>query len=233
VALAGLTLTVLRVRLGLGRIRGGVMRTAPTGLALMAGMFLAVTTIRAQDAAPPPPPTRAVHELLALSYPELLASGLEMREVLTPDGVVVTFAPRGPADPALAAHTPPARPLLTVTVTADGTGRVRQVECRGAWTNLERTREVLGATRVGMAARLRAARARFGDGQGEDVKTEVQRLLARHGLPGVRVDTATLQEGHDTVVWVTHGATEAGEPVDLHLEPLTGKLIAFHVGGAR
>jgi hypothetical protein len=65
------------------------------------------------------------------------------------------------------------------------------------------------------------------------VKTEADRLLDRHGLTGARLDTATLQEAQGTVLWVTHGATETGEAVAMHLEPLTGKLMALHVGGER
>jgi len=68
---------------------------------------------------------------------------------------------------------------------------------------------------------------------GEDAKTEARRSIDRHGLKGVRLDSAVLQEAQGTVLWVTHGATEAGESIAVHLEPLTGKLIAFHVGGER
>jgi hypothetical protein len=65
------------------------------------------------------------------------------------------------------------------------------------------------------------------------VDTEARRLLRLHGLTGARMDTAALEDVGDHVVWVTHGATEAGEPVAVHLEPLTGKLLAWHVGGDR
>jgi hypothetical protein len=84
-----------------------------------------------------------------------------------------------------------------------------------------------------VAAQLVAAQARFGTTQHEAVKTEARRLLTRHGLAGVRIDTASLEEAGGHVLWVTHGTTETGESVAVHLEPLTGKLIAFHVGGAR
>jgi len=128
----------------------------------------------------------------------------------------------------------PLRPArLTVTVTLDGEGRVRHLVCRGPWTGLERSRAVLGTAREGMATRLEAAQARFGGGTGEDVKTEALRLLARRGLRGVRMDAAALQEAQGTTLWIAQGATEAGEAITPHVEPLTGKLLALHVGGDR
>ena len=187
-----------------------------------------------ETAAPPlSSALQAVHALLALSYPELRASGLELRAVPTPDGVVLEFAERGPAVADLVARTAPRPARLTAAVTLDGAGRVRHVVCRGAWTGLERSRAVIGTSREGVATRLAAAQARFGGGQDEAVKTEARRLLDRHGLVGARMDTAALEDVGDHVVWVTHGATETGESVAVHLEPLTGKLIAWHVGGER
>ena len=115
----------------------------------------------------------------------------------------------------------------------DATGRIRQLECRGTWTGLDHARTVLGTAPLGAEARLRAARARFGGGQAEAVQGEAQRLLGRHGLAGARINTAALEAASGTVVWVARGATDAGEAVTLHLEPLSGKLVAFHVGGAR
>ncbi len=193
-----------------------------------------VGDVRAQEVAPTPPPLRAVHELLALSYPELRASGVEARAVTTPEGVMVTFAARGPVDPAVAAQTAPSTAELTALVTVDGTGRVRHLACRGPWTGLAHARDVLGTTGHGnVTARLQAAQARFGGTQDEAVKTEARRLLRQQGLTGVRLDTAALQDAGGSALWVAQGATEAGEAVAVHLEPLTGKLIALHVGGAR
>ena len=230
--LVGLTLTGLRVFLGHGRTVGGRMRIQQTWTVLILAGLLGATGVRAQEVAPAPP-LRAVHELLALSYPELRASGLEARAVTTPEGVVVTFAARGPVDPAVAAQTAPSPAELTALVTVDGTGRVRHLACRGPWTGLGQVRAVIGRTRSGVEARLTAAKARFGGAREEDVKTEARRLLDRHGLKGVRIDSAILQEAQGTVLWVTRGATEGGESLAVHLEPLTGKLIAFHVGGER
>lgn len=65
------------------------------------------------------------------------------------------------------------------------------------------------------------------------MKSKARRLLTLHGLTGARLDTASLQESQGTVVWMARVATEAGESVAVHLEPLTGKLIEFHVGGDR
>jgi len=192
------------------------------------------TEVRAQDPSPAPSHAlQAVQELLALSYPELRATGLAARAVPTPAGVVLEFADRGPAVADLVARTAPRPAQLTATVTLDAAGRVRHLVCRGAWTGLERSRAVAGMARAGVEARLTAAKARFGGAADEDVKTEARRLLDRHGLKGVRIDSAVLQEAQGTVLWVTHGATEAGESIAVHLEPLTGKLIAFHVGGER
>ncbi|MCX6545910.1 MAG: hypothetical protein NTV05_16045 [Acidobacteria bacterium] len=119
------------------------------------------------------------------------------------------------------------------TVTLDGEGRVRHVVCRGPWTGLERSPAVLGTSREGVAMRLAAAQARFGGGRDADVTAEARRLLQLHGVAGARIDTAALEDVGDHVVWVTHGATEAGAAVAVHLEPLTGRLIAWHVGGER
>ena len=167
------------------------------------------------------------------SSPDPFPIGLAARAVSTPAGVVMEFAERGPAVADLVARTAPRPAQLTATVTLDAAGRVRHLVCRGAWTGLERSRAVAGTARAGVEARLTAAKARFGGTQEEDVKTEARRLLERHGLRGVRLDSAALQEAQGTVLWVTHGATEAGESIAVHLEPLTGKLIAFHVGGER
>ncbi|MCX6544510.1 MAG: hypothetical protein NTV05_08860 [Acidobacteria bacterium] len=65
------------------------------------------------------------------------------------------------------------------------------------------------------------------------MKVEARRLLRLHGLTSDRIDTAALEDVGDHVVWVTHGATETSESVAVHLEPLTGKLLAWHVGGER
>ena len=193
-----------------------------------------VTDVRAQEVAPGPPHAlQAAQELLALSYPELRASGLAARAVSTPAGIVMEFAERGPAVADLVARTAPRPAQLTATVTLDAAGRVRHLVCRGAWTGLERSRAVTGTTRAGLEARLTTAQARFGGAADEDVQTEVRRLLDRHGLKGMRINSAVLQEAQGTVLWVTHGATAAGESLAVHLEPLTGKLIAFHVGGER
>ncbi|MCX6544513.1 MAG: hypothetical protein NTV05_08875, partial [Acidobacteria bacterium] len=97
----------------------------------------------------------------------------------------------------------------------------------------ERSRAVIGTSREGVATRLAAAQARFGGGQDEDVTAEARRLLRLHGLAGARMDTAALEDTGGTVLWVIHGATETGESVAVHLEPLTGKLLAWHVGGER
>jgi hypothetical protein len=84
-----------------------------------------------------------------------------------------------------------------------------------------------------MPTRLQAAQARFGSTADEEVITEARRLLARHGLASARMETAALEEAGGHVLWVTRGATEVGEAIAVHLEPLTGKLIALHVGGDR
>jgi len=111
--------------------------------------------------------------------------------------------------------------------------RLRHVVCRGTWTGLERSRAVLGTWRGDMAGRLRTAQARFGGAADEDVKTEARRLLTRQGVAGARIETAALEDVGGTLLWVTRGATESGEAIAVHLEPLTGKLIAWHVGGER
>jgi len=207
-------------------------------LALLLGMTglraQPVTDVQSQEVVPAPSHAlQAVQELLALSYPELRATGLAARAVPTPAGIVMEFADRGPAVADLVARTAPRPAQLTATLTLDTEGRVRHLVCRGAWTGLDRSRLVAGTARAGVEARLTAAKARFGAVADEDVKTEARRLLDRHGLKGVRLDSAVLQEAQGTVLWVTHGATEAGESIAVHLEPLTGKLIAFHVGGER
>ena len=211
------------------------MHARQTWTVLILASLLGVTGVRAQEVAPAPPASalQAVHELLALSYPELRASGLELRAVPTPDGVVMEFAERGPAVADLVARTAPRPAQLTATVTLDGAGRVRHVVCRGTWTGLERSRAVIGTSREGVATRLAAGQARFDGGQDTDVTAEARRLLRLHGLTGARIDTAALEDVGDHVVWVTYGATEAGESVAVHLEPLTGELIALHVGGDR
>ncbi len=201
---------------------------------LVVGLVLGVTGVRAQDAPPVPPDSfQAVQAFLALSYPELRMSGLVARAVSTPEGVVLAFAERGPADADVVARTAPRPAALTATVTLDAEGHVRHLVCRGPWTGLERSRAVAGPARAGLEARLTAAQARFGGAADEAVKTEARRLLDRQGLTGGRLDTAALQDAGGSVLWVAQGTTEAGEAVAVHLEPLTGKLIALHVGGAR
>jgi hypothetical protein len=209
------------------------MRTRPTWTVLIIAWLLGMTGVHAQDIAPAAPPLQVVQALLALSYPELRASGLVARAVTTPEGIVMEFAERGPAEADLVARTDPRPAQLTATVTLDSAGRLRHLVCRGTWTGLERSRAVLGTARGDVEMRLRAAQARFGSAQGEAVKSEAHRLLDRNGLMGVRLDTAALQVADGTVLWVTHGATEDGESLAVHLEPLTGKLIALHVGGDR
>jgi hypothetical protein len=206
----------------------------PTYLVPLLVLLLGVTGVRAQDRSPAaPPPLRVVQEFLALSYPELRGSALVAREVSTAEGVVIEFAERGPAEADLVARTAPRPARLTATVTLGADGHLRHLVCRGSWTRLERSRAVIGTARDGVAARLFAAQARFGSAQADAVKTETRRLLDRHGLTGARMDTAALEEAGGTLLWVTHGATETGEAIAVHLEPLTGKLIAFHVGGER
>jgi len=233
-ALVGLTRTGRRVLLGHGRTVGGRIRTQHVMTVLVVGVVFGVTSVRAQDASPAPPhPLQVVQEFLALSYPELRGSALVAREVSTAEGVVIEFAERGPADADLVARTAPRPARLTATVTVDADGHLRHLVCRGAWTGLERSRAVIGTAREGVAARLFAAQARFGGVQDEAVKSEARRLLDRHGVAGVRMETAALEEAGGTMLWVTQGATARGESVVMHLEPLTGKLIAFHVGGDR
>jgi hypothetical protein len=200
---------------------------------LIIGLLLGMAGVRAQEVAPVAPPLQVVQAWLALSYPELRVSGLVARAVMTPDGIVMEFAERGPAVADLVARTDPRPAQLTATVTLDAAGRLRHLVCRGPWTGLERSRAVLGTARGDVEARLRPAQARFGSAQGEEVKSEAHRLLTRHGVAGVRMDTAALEEAGGDLLWVTHGTTEAGESLAVHLEPLTGKLVAFHVGGER
>jgi hypothetical protein len=205
----------------------------PKLIVLLLVLLLGMTGVGAQEVAPAPPPLQVVQTFLALSYPELRASGLVARAVTTPEGLLMEFAERGPAVADLVARTAPRPARLIAAVTLDGEGRPRHIVCRGPWTGLERSRAVLGTARGDVAAQLLAAQARFGTTQHESVKTEARRLLTRHGLAGVRIDTAALEEAGGHVLWVTHGATETGESVAVHLEPLTGKLIAFHLGGDR
>ena len=209
------------------------MPTPQTWIVLILAGLLGLTAVGAQEVAPAPPPLQVVHALLALSYPELRASGLVARAVSTPDGVVMEFAERGPADPDLVARTAPRSAKLTATVTLDGEGHLRHLVCRGSWTGLDHSRAVIGHAREGVEARLAAAQARFGGAHGDAVTTEARRLLRLHALTGARLDGAALQDAQGTLLWVAHGVTEAGEALAVQLEPLTGRLIAFHVGGDR
>ncbi|MCX6544507.1 MAG: hypothetical protein NTV05_08845 [Acidobacteria bacterium] len=121
-ALVGLTLTGLRLVLGQGRTVGAGLRAQQTWIVLILAWLVGVMGVRAQEVAPAPPASalQAVHALLALSYPELRASGLELRAVPTPDGVVMEFAERGPAVADLVARTAPRPAQLAATVTLDG-----------------------------------------------------------------------------------------------------------------
>jgi len=69
--------------------------------------------------------------------------------------------------------------------------------------------------------------------ESDDVTVEARRLFRLHGLTGARMDMAALEETGDHALRAARSATEAGESIAVHLEPVTGKLIAFHVGGER